>query len=152
MGWLKQSAVSAAAHVANGRLARSLAARSKSEVHSVRVHGWTFLDIFRYLLDILHIVVWQQSRNVAFEQSRNVVSISERSLPFPLARIVLLATEPVKDPLRRAQNRRAALTEPAASQGPNLPNMREWELLESDAGDISTLPEGRHFYFALTLQ
>jgi hypothetical protein len=59
----------------------------------------------------------QQSENVPFVQSRNVTPlISERSLPFPLARIVLLAAEPVKAALRRAQNRRAALTEPIASR------------------------------------
>jgi hypothetical protein len=42
--------------------------------------------------------------------------ISEGSLPFPLELIVLLAAEPVKASLRRAQRRRAALTEPAASE------------------------------------
>ena len=62
--------------------------------------------------------LWQQNRNVHFWQSRSVPFISDRSLPFPLARIVWLAAEPVKAALRRAQNRRAALTEPAASRNP----------------------------------
>jgi hypothetical protein len=60
--------------------------------------------------------LWQQNRNVPFWQSRNVPFISERSLPFPFAPIVWLATaEPVKASLRCAQNRHAALTEPAGS-------------------------------------
>ena len=42
--------------------------------------------------------------------------MSDRSLPFPLGSILWLAAEPVKASLRRAQNRRAALTEPAASR------------------------------------
>jgi len=65
-----------------------------------------------------HVILWQQSRNVPFRQSRNVPLISDRSLPFPHVRIVLLAAEPVKASLRRAQRRRAALTEPAASLTP----------------------------------
>ena len=107
---------------------------------------------FRYLLDILHIVVWQQSRNVAFEQSRNVVSISERSLPFPLARIVLLAAEPVKASLRRAQNRRAALTEPAASKSQSFLTRGNGSLWNRREGTFLLCYRGGHFYFAATLK
>jgi hypothetical protein len=84
-------------------------------------------------------ILWQQSRNVPFRQSRNVPLISEGSLPFPLARIVLLAAEPVKASLRHAQRRRAALTEPAASRNPfslTRGNGSFWEPLQ---GDVSTL-------------
>jgi hypothetical protein len=85
--------------------------------------------------------LWQQNRNVPFGQSRNVPFISERSLPFPLAPIVWLAAEPVKASLRRAQNRHAALTEPAPSRNTICPDRREWELLELTHRDVSTLLE-----------
>ena len=83
--------------------------------------------------------LWQQSRNVPFWQSRNVPSISERSRPFPLATIVLLAAEPVKASLRRAQRRRAALTEPAASRNPFFLTRGNGISWKPQQGDVSTL-------------
>src|ERR1039457_3010317 len=59
--------------------------------------------------------LWEQDRNVPFGKVEMSPLISDRSLPFPLAPIVLLAAEPVKASLRRAKRRRAALTKPAAS-------------------------------------
>jgi hypothetical protein len=87
--------------------------------------------------------LWQQSRNVPFWQSRNVPFLSERSLPFPLATIVLLAAEPVKASLRRAQGRRAALTEPAA-RGTHFSHQEGMGTFGSPLqGDVSTLlPRG----------
>ena len=78
--------------------------------------------------------------------------IPDRLLPFPLATIVQLAAEHVKASLRRAQERRAALTEPAASQEPNFADKREWEALETPRGHNSTLRRLGHFYFAPTWQ
>ena len=52
-----------------------------------------------------------------FVLDRNVPLLRSK-LPFPPATIVLLAAEPVKTTLRRAQRQRAVLTEPAASRNP----------------------------------
>ena len=72
-------------------------------------------------------------------QSRIVPLISERSLPSPLARIVLLAAEPVKASLRRAQTRHAALTEPAASRNPFILTRGNGSFWKPLQGDVSTL-------------
>src|ERR1039458_7677014 len=83
--------------------------------------------------------LWQQDRNVPFGKVEMSPLISDRSLPFPLAPIVLLAAEPVKASLRRAQRRRAALTEPAAS-GTHFPDQEGMGSLGSPPqGDVSTL-------------
>ena len=84
-------------------------------------------------------MLWQQDRNVPFGKVEMSPLISDRSLPFPLAPIVLLAAEPVKASLRRAQRRRAALTEPAAS-GTHFPDQEGMGSLGSPPqGDVSTL-------------
>jgi hypothetical protein len=80
-----------------------------------------------------------KSENVPFGQSRNVPPDFREFAPIPSGAIVLLAAEPVKASLRRAQNRRAALTEPAASRKPTSPirgNGRFWNAVP---GDVSTL-------------
>jgi len=52
-----------------------------------------------------------------FLLDRNV-PLLRSELPFPPATIVLLAAETVKTTLRRADQQRAVLTEPAASRNP----------------------------------
>jgi hypothetical protein len=66
----------------------------------------------------------------------------------PSTRIVRGAVEPVKAPLRRAQIRRAALTEPTAPQDQST-EKREWQnsvftnFFQKKRGDISI--EAQHF-------
>src|ERR1019366_7854402 len=95
-------------------------------------HGFVFLES-------AHQILWQQDRKVPLGKVEMSPLISDRSLPFPLAPIVLLAAEPVKASLRRAQRRRAALTEPAAS-GSHFSDQEGVGSPESPPqGDVSTL-------------
>ncbi len=109
--------------------------------------GWNLIARFSEDIDIF---LWRQDRNVPFWQSRNVPFISERSLSFPLARIVWLAAEPVKASLRRAQNLRAALTEPVASREPIFLTRGNESSWNCRRGTFLLCRGGGHFYFAAT--
>jgi hypothetical protein len=81
--------------------------------------------------------------NVPFPPRWKCSLLSEKSLPFPLSPIVPRAAEPVKASLRRAQGRRAALTEPAA-RGTHFSHQEGMGTFGSPLqGDVSTLlPRG----------
>src|ERR1019366_7884877 len=92
----------------------------------------------------------QQDRNVPVGKVEMSPLISDRSLPFPLAPIVLLAAGPLQAPPRRAQRRRAPLTEPAAS-GTHFPDQEGMDPLEArPKGTFLLCSRGGHFYFAAT--